>query len=87
MGTVIHLLQIVRALMLDRERLVLENAALRHQVAVLKRTTKRPQLTPIDRAFWVFLRTVFNEWKDALHIVQPETVVRWHREGFRLYWR
>jgi putative transposase len=61
--------------------------ALRQQVAVLKRRRPRPPLRPLDRLFWTLLRATWSRWKDALVIVKPETVVGWHRAGFRLYWR
>ena len=66
--------------------LALENVALRQQLANFKQRQPRPALTNADRAFWVLLRTIRSEWSDALVIVTPETVVRWHRRGFRLYW-
>jgi len=47
----------------------------------------RPRLTPIDRAFWIALSRIWPRWKKVLCIVQPETVAKWHRQGFRLYWR
>src|SRR3954453_2267152 len=69
-------------------QLRLENLALRHQLAVLRRSApKRLQCTPADRLFWVGLRQVWADWKSALLIVQAETVVAWHRKGFRLFWR
>jgi len=64
-----------------------ENLALRHQLAVLQRTAKRPRLRRADRALWVLLSRFWSGWRESLTIVQPETVIRWHREGFRLYWR
>lgn len=67
--------------------LVLENLALRHQLEVLKRNTKRPHLTNRDRALWVFLLRHWADWRESLTLVQPETVIRWHRRGFRLYWK
>ena len=64
-----------------------ENLALRQQLAVLRRSApKRLQLTPADRLFWVGLRHLWADWKSALIIVQAETVVAWHRKGFRLFW-
>ena len=77
----------VRGLLADRGRLAAENLALRQQVAVLKHATPRPKLRPRDRVFWVWLARLWAEWRSVLLIVQPETVVRWHREGFRLDWR
>ena len=68
------------------QKLILENLALRQQLAVLNRSAKRPQLTPFDRMFWVVLSRIWSHWSETLLIVQPETVVRWHRQGFRCYW-
>jgi putative transposase len=66
----------------------LENLPLRQPLAVLRRLTpKRLKLTPADRLFWVWLRRVWRDWRSALLIVQPETVVAWHRKGFRLFWK
>jgi hypothetical protein len=70
----------------SRRDLLLENFALRQQLAVLKRRDPRPRLAVSDRLFWVILRRFWSPWKQALILVQPETVVRWHRAGFRLYW-
>ena len=68
-------------------QLRLENLALRQQLAVLRRSApKRLKLTAADRIFWVWLRSVWSEWKSALMIVKAETVVAWHRTGFRLFW-
>ena len=69
-----------------RRALVLENLALRHQLAVLQRTAPRPRLRPSDRVFWVLLARLWSGWAEAVAIVQPETVIRWHRAGFRLFW-
>src|SRR5713226_8550850 len=65
----------------------LEVLALRQQVAVLKRKRPRPSLNRLDRFFWTTLRYIWPRWSDVLVIVKPETVVGWHRSGFRLYWR
>src|SRR6516162_2556066 len=65
----------------------LELVALRQQVGVLKRKNPRPQLRLGDRLFWLALRRWGSEWASALVIVKPETVVGWHRAGFRRYWR
>jgi hypothetical protein len=54
------------------------------QVAVLKRKRPRPRLNPWDRLFWTTLRRVWSRWTDVLIVVKPETVVGWHRAGFRL---
>jgi putative transposase len=71
----------------SRRELALENLGLRHQLDVLKRGARRPRLTSADRALWVILSRLWTDWRKQLLIVQPETVVRWHRKGFRLYWR
>jgi len=77
----------VRLLAGRRADLVFENIALRQQVAVLKRERPRPPLTETDRAFWVAMRAEVTVWANALIVVMPETVVRWHKIGFRRWWR
>jgi len=71
----------------DRTQLVLENIALRHQLAVYKRSVKRPNINDGDRIFWLTVMRMLKEWRQALVFVQPDTVFRWHRKGFRHYWR
>jgi putative transposase len=71
----------------SRAALQLEILALRHQIGVLQRSaTKRPKLTPVDRLLWIFLSRLWRDWRSALAIVKPETVIAWHRAGFRLFW-
>jgi putative transposase len=71
----------------SRAALELENLALRHQIGVLQRSArKRPRLTPADRLLWVCLSRIWNDWRSVLAIVQPDTVIAWHRKGFRLFW-
>jgi hypothetical protein len=70
-----------------RRSLLLENLALRQQLAVLKRRRRRPCLSPFDKLFWVAVSRFWSGWKQALIVVTPETVIRWHRAGFRLYWK
>ncbi len=77
----------LRGFLLRRCALAAENLALRQQLAVLRRSVRRPRLRPWDRLFWVGLSRCWAGWKDALLIVTPATVVGWHRQGFRLYWR
>jgi len=61
--------------------------ALRHQIGVLQRSAaKRPKLTAGDRLLWICLSRLWRDWRSALAIVKPETVVAWHRAGFRLFW-
>ncbi|HYV30479.1 MAG TPA: integrase core domain-containing protein [Candidatus Binatia bacterium] len=69
-----------------QRELALENLALRQQVAVWKVRQPRPQLTATDRLFWVVLSRLWKNWRSSLQVVRPETVVRWHRQGFRRYW-
>ena len=78
---------ILRGFFLSRATLALENLALRQQLAVLRRSVKRPRLQSRDRAFWVLLRRFCPDWRSHLILVKPDTVVRWHRRGFKLFWR
>jgi putative transposase len=70
-----------------RRILLLENLALRQQLAVYRRRHPRPKLAAFDKLFWVLARRFWSGWKRTLVIVSPETVVRWHGSGFVLYWR
>ena len=70
----------------SRATLQLENLALRHQLGVLRRSVKRPKLTSTDRLLWAWLCKVWIDWRSSLVIVKPETVIAWHRKGFRLFW-
>ncbi len=72
--------------MKSRRALALENLALRQQIVILKRSVKRPRPTAIDRLFWIAFAQTVNGWRDMLCALSPDTVVRWHREGFRRYW-
>jgi putative transposase len=76
----------LRNLISERATLVLENLALRQQLAVLHRSVRWPILSRRDRLFWTMLSRWWSGWQRALLIVSPETVIRWHRQGFRLYW-
>ena len=71
----------------NKEQLVMENALLRQQVIVLKRQVNRPQLTAEDRSLLVVLASRVKDWKNAVLMVKPETVLRWHRADFKLFWR
>jgi putative transposase len=77
----------VRAFFVSRHKLALEAVALRQQLAVFKRRQPRPKLHRLDRLFWIVLTRLCSDWTEALIIVKPETVVSWHRAGFRLFWR
>ena len=70
----------------SRRRLLAENLTLRH-LSVLMRRHPRPKLTAADRLFWLLARRLWSSWKEALILVNPETVLQWHRAGFRCYWR
>ena len=80
-----HLVLLVRLLIEDRQRLALENVALRHQLAVLKRSVKRPRIRDSDRMFWILMKRMLADQRDAVHFVKPGTVVRRHGKGFRYY--
>jgi putative transposase len=69
-----------------RAALQLEILALRHQLSLLQRSVKRPKLNRFDRCLWVGLCGAWAEWRSALRIVKPATVIAWHRKGFRLFW-
>jgi hypothetical protein len=79
------LLAAIRVFFRTRGDTALEALALRQQVAVLKRKRPRPTLNSLDRLFWTTLRRFWSRWTEVLGIVKPETVVGWHRAGFRLY--
>ncbi len=65
---------------------MLENLALRQQLAVMKQSIKRPKIRIRDRIFWVILSRFWKDWKDVLIVVSPKTVIGWHRKGFKLFW-
>ena len=77
----------VGALFRCRSEQAIVELALRQQLATYAHKQTKPRLAPLDRAFWVALSRTWPRWRDVLCIVRPETVVRWHRKGFRLYWR
>ena len=86
-GLALPAITYVRAYIVSRHRLGLEIAALRQQLVVCKRKRPRPLLRNLDRLFWVGLRQWWTGWASALIIGRAETVVSWHRAGFRLFWR
>lgn len=87
MDWLVAMMAYLRASFLPRHRLALESVALRQQLAVFKRKQPRPRPNLLDRLFWIVLRHWYSGWADALILVKPETVVSWHRAGFRLFWR
>jgi putative transposase len=83
----LHLLRLLPFLCGGHRQLALENVALRQQLAVYKRTARRPKLRRSDRLFWGALSRMWTGWRDALVIVAPDTVLRWRRRRFRDHWR
>jgi len=81
------LLGMVTDLSRSKSQLVAENALLRQQLIILRRQVKRPACTKTDRMLMVLLASMVHTWKQALFIVQPETLLRWHRQGSKLFWR
>jgi hypothetical protein len=77
----------LRASFRDRAALQLEILALRHQLQVVNRSRpQRLRITNADRMLWVWLSKLWDGWRDVIVIVKPETVLAWHRRGFRLFW-
>ena len=87
MGWIQMIFLFLRSLLRSQAGLAAENLALRQQLAILQHKSKRPRLRTRDRIFWAWLSRLWPNWRSVLLIVQPETVVRWHQQGFRLYWR
>src|ERR1700730_8841152 len=84
------LLTAVQALVRPRQELVLENLLLRHQLALLTRPTRcrsTARLRLWDKLLWILARRCCAGWRMHLSCVTPETVLRWHRQGWRLFWR
>lgn len=78
---------VLRGFLICRANLAVENLALRQQLAVLSRSKPKPKLRKRDRLFWVCLSKWWSSWRSVLVIVSPATVIRWHRQGFKYYWR
>jgi len=87
MGVLKAVLVFLRSMLIPKVHLAIENLALRQQLAVCRQSVKRPKLRSRDRVFWASLSRLWPDWRSALVIVQPETVIKWHRLGFKLYWR
>ncbi len=77
----------LRPLLCTQADLAAENLTYRQQLAALEYSSKRPKLRKRDRIFWAWLSKLWPNWRSVLLIVQPETVVRWHQQGFKSYWR
>ncbi len=91
MRAILHFLVLVLrcapAFFRSRSEQAIVELTLRQQLATCSQKNTKPKITPLDRVFWVALFQFWPRWKQSLVIVKPDTVVRWHRKGFRLYWR
>ena len=81
MGVLTAVVLFFRAMLVVRSHSAMENLALRQQLSVYKQSVKRPKLRTRDRIFWVWLSRLWSNWRSALCMVQPETVIRWHRQA------
>jgi len=79
--------QLIRSLLVPRLVLVAEKSRPPQQLLVLHRSTNRPRLHNRDPLFWIALSQLWRDWRSSLVIVKPETVIKWHRQGFKCYWR
>ncbi len=86
LNLLVAILRTVRSSLMSRDQLILENLTLRQQLAMLQQSVKRPRVSPADRLFWILFSKIFERWREMLHVLHPDTVVRWHRLGFRRYW-
>ena len=87
MPIVVSVILSLRSLVRSRAALHLEILALRHQLQVVERSRRpRLRLTAADRLLWVWFSRIWSDWRPALVLVQPATVIAWHRRGFRLFW-
>jgi putative transposase len=86
LAPIVVLLRSLRLICSGHRAVALENLALRQQLSVFRRTVRRPQLRTGDRLFWMLLAKAWADWRTALIVVQPDTVVRWHRQWLRRRW-
>ena len=87
MGILRAILTFLRAFFASRAKLAAENVMLRQQLIVAQRSAPHPKLRRTDRIVLTWLSRLWSEWRSALLILQPATVIRWHRQGFKRYWR
>jgi hypothetical protein len=87
MGTLRMVLAFLRAFFASRAALAAENLMLRQQLIVVHRSVPRPKLRRTDQVLLCWLSRLWSGWRSALLIIQPQTVILWHRQGFKLYWR
>src|SRR5256886_9761901 len=86
LNAILSLFRMILLILGGYEQVALENLALREQLAIFQRSVPHPKMRPTDRLFWVCLRKVWKEWKSALVIVRPATVLDWQRRRFRRFW-
>src|SRR3989449_10452599 len=86
LNAILSLFRMILLILGGYEQVALENLALREQLGIFQRSVPHPKIRPTDRLFWVCLRKVWKEWKSALVIVRPETVLDWQRRRFRRFW-
>ena len=86
LNTILILFRTIFLILGGHEQVALENLALREQLEIFQRSVHRPKIRQRDRLFWVCLRKVWKQWRSALVIVQPETVLDWQRRRFKRYW-
>jgi putative transposase len=86
LAALVVLLRTLGLLWSGHRAIALENVALRQQLSIFRRTVRRPHLRTSDRVLWVLLATAWPDWRTALIVVQPDTVVRWHRDWLRRRW-
>ena len=86
LNAILSLFRMILLILGGYEQVALENLALREQLGIFQRSVPHPKIRPMDRLFWVCLRKVWKEWKSALVIVRPETVLDWQRRRFRRFW-
>jgi putative transposase len=86
LAALVVLLRTLGLLCSGHRAVALENVALRQQLRVLRRNVRRPHLRIGDRLFWVLLAKAWQDWRTALIVVRPDTVVRWHRQWLRRRW-
>ncbi len=79
--------EFLRLIFRSKQDIVLENLALRQQLAVQQRSIKRPKIKNTDRIFCVWLSRIWSDWRSSLIIVKPPIVIGWHKKGFKLYWK
>ena len=86
LSLLVVILRTFRSSLTSRDQLIVENMMLRQQLAMLQQSVKRPRVSPLDRLYWVLFSKTFAQWRAMLRVLHPDTVVRWHRLGFRRYW-